>query len=86
MSALRTSSSIIARWLTARREASDAFFPVDADRLARLCQQMSERFLANLDRVHPGVERMLLSARTGEGVDAFAGWLAAVAQREAEPA
>ena len=45
MSALRTSSSIIARWLTARREASDAFFPVDADRLARLCQQMSERFL-----------------------------------------
>ena len=45
-----------------------------------------ERFLANLDRVQPGVERMLLSARTGEGVDAFAGWLAAVAQREAEPA
>src|SRR6516164_6550889 len=45
-----------------------------------------ERFLANLDRVHPGVERMLLSARTGEGVDAFAGWLAAVGQREAEPA
>jgi hypothetical protein len=29
---------------------------------------------------------MLLSARTGEGVDAFAGWLAAVGQREAEPA
>jgi hypothetical protein len=28
---------------------------------------------------------MLLSARTGEGVDAFAGWLAAVAQSEAEP-
>jgi hydrogenase nickel incorporation protein HypB len=45
-----------------------------------------ERFLVNLDRVHPGVERMLLSARTGEGVDAFADWLAAVAQREAEPA
>ena len=45
-----------------------------------------ERFLANLDRVLPGVERMLLSARTGEGVDAFAGWLAAVGQREAEPA
>ena len=45
-----------------------------------------ERFLANLDQVHPGVERMLLSARTGEGVDAFAGWLAAVGQREAEPA
>jgi hydrogenase nickel incorporation protein HypB len=45
-----------------------------------------ERFLANLERVHPGVERMLLSARTGEGVDAFADWLAAVAQSEAGPA
>jgi hydrogenase nickel incorporation protein HypB len=38
-----------------------------------------ERFLANLDQVNPGVERMLLSARTGEGVDAFARWLADVA-------
>ena len=45
-----------------------------------------ERFLANLDQVHPGVERMLLSARTGEGVGAFADWLAAVAHNEAEPA
>ncbi len=38
-----------------------------------------ERFLANLDQVNPGVEHMLLSARTGEGVDAFARWLADVA-------
>ena len=30
-----------------------------------------ERFLHNLDAVHPGVERMLVSARTGEGVDAW---------------
>jgi len=45
-----------------------------------------ERFLDNLDRVHPEVERMLLSARTGEGVDAFADWLAAAAHSEAEPA
>ena len=41
-----------------------------------------ERFLENLDRVNPGVEHMLVSARTGEGVDAFAGWLVAVAGRE----
>ena len=30
-----------------------------------------ERFLHNLDAVHPDVERMLVSARTGEGVDAW---------------
>ena len=30
-----------------------------------------ERLLANLDAVHPGVERLLVSARTGEGVDAL---------------
>ncbi|MGO9321557.1 MAG: hydrogenase nickel incorporation protein HypB [Solirubrobacteraceae bacterium] len=35
-----------------------------------------ERFLANLDQVNPGVEHMLVSARTGEGADAFARWLA----------
>ena len=39
-----------------------------------------ERFLQNLDLVNPGVEHMLVSARTGEGVDAFGGWLAAVAR------
>ena len=41
--------------------------------------------LANLERVHPGVEHMLLSARTGEGVDAFADWLAGVGSREPAP-
>ena len=35
-----------------------------------------DRLLANLDAVHPGVDRMLVSARTGEGVDAFRDWLA----------
>ena len=35
-----------------------------------------DRLLANLDAVHPGVRRMLTSARTGEGVDAFREWLA----------
>ena len=45
-----------------------------------------ERFLENLDRVSPGVEHMLVSARTGEGVDAFAEWLAGVAGAEAQRA
>jgi hydrogenase nickel incorporation protein HypB len=40
------------------------------------------RLEANLDQVHPGVERMLTSARTGEGVDAFRDWLAALPARE----
>jgi hydrogenase nickel incorporation protein HypB len=34
-----------------------------------------DRFLHRLDAVHPGVERMLVSARTGEGVEAFTEWL-----------
>ncbi len=40
-----------------------------------------EAFLWNLDQVHPGVERMLVSARTGEGMEAFRDWLAALAVR-----
>jgi hydrogenase nickel incorporation protein HypB len=34
-----------------------------------------EQFLHNLDAVHPGVPRMQLSARTGEGVAAWRDWL-----------
>jgi hydrogenase nickel incorporation protein HypB len=34
-----------------------------------------DRFLANLDAVNPGVPRMQISARTGEGVDAWCAWL-----------
>jgi hydrogenase nickel incorporation protein HypB len=34
----------------------------------------------HLDAVNPGVERLLLSARTGEGVDAWRDWLAAAAR------
>jgi hydrogenase nickel incorporation protein HypB len=34
-----------------------------------------DKLLYNLDAVHPGVERMLVSARTGEGVDEWSGWL-----------
>jgi len=38
-------------------------------------------FLGRLDSVHPGVERQLVSARTGEGIDAFLAWLQRAAQR-----
>jgi hydrogenase nickel incorporation protein HypB len=34
-----------------------------------------ERFLENLDRVNPGVRTMLVSARSGAGVEQFSGWL-----------
>ena len=40
-----------------------------------------DRFLYHLDAVNPGVERMLVSARTGEGVEEFRDWLA----RQAAP-
>jgi hydrogenase nickel incorporation protein HypB len=39
-------------------------------------------FLSHLDAVHPGVERLAVSARTGEGVDAWREWLATVPVRE----
>src|ERR687894_3288053 len=38
-------------------------------------------FLHHLDAVNPGVERMLVSARTGEGVGAWCEWLAERAAR-----
>ena len=34
-----------------------------------------DAFLRNLDAIHPGVDRMLISATTGEGVDAWRDWL-----------
>jgi len=34
-----------------------------------------DKFLHHLDAVHPGVPRMLVSARTGEGVEAWRDWL-----------
>jgi hydrogenase nickel incorporation protein HypB len=42
--------------------------------------------LYNLDQVHPGVERLLVSARTGEGIDAWREWLVGVAARGRERA
>jgi hydrogenase nickel incorporation protein HypB len=41
-----------------------------------------DRLLYNIDQVHPDVERIVLSARTGEGVDAWRDWLVAIAARE----
>jgi hydrogenase nickel incorporation protein HypB len=41
-----------------------------------------DRFLYHLDAVNPGVPRMLMSARTGEGVDAWREWLVRLAARE----
>jgi hydrogenase nickel incorporation protein HypB len=40
-----------------------------------------DRFLDNLDQVHPGVERMQVSARTGDGVEEWREWLARVPER-----
>ena len=40
-----------------------------------------DRFLANLDTVNPGAERLLVSTKTGEGVDDWVEWLAAVPER-----
>jgi hydrogenase nickel incorporation protein HypB len=41
-----------------------------------------DRLLHNLDQVHPGVARMLVSARTGEGIEQLRDWLV----REPAPA
>jgi hydrogenase nickel incorporation protein HypB len=45
-----------------------------------------ERFEYHLDGVNPGVPRLLMSARTGEGVDAFRSWLMRLAARRGVPA
>jgi hydrogenase nickel incorporation protein HypB len=45
-----------------------------------------DRLLYNIDQVHPDVERLLVSARTGEGIDAWRDWLVGIAAREEIPA
>jgi hydrogenase nickel incorporation protein HypB len=45
-----------------------------------------EQFEHNLDAVNPGVPRMLVSARTGEGVAAWRDWLLSLAARREVPA
>jgi hydrogenase nickel incorporation protein HypB len=42
-----------------------------------------DHFLHHLDAVHPGVEHMLVSARTGEGVDELRAWVTALPARDA---
>jgi hydrogenase nickel incorporation protein HypB len=42
-----------------------------------------DRFLANLDAVNPGVDHLLLSARSGEGTDAWREWLLGLPDRVA---
>ena len=45
-----------------------------------------EKFLYHLEGVHPGVPHLLVSARTGEGVDAFRDYLVRLATRAGAPA
>jgi hydrogenase nickel incorporation protein HypB len=45
-----------------------------------------DKFLYNLDAVHPDVETMLVSAKTGEGVEGLRSWLARVAEPEGSAA
>ncbi len=40
-----------------------------------------DRLLANIETVNPGARTMLVSAKTGEGVDEFRDWLSGVPQR-----
>ncbi len=42
-----------------------------------------DKFSHHLEAVHPGVPRMLVSARTGEGIDEWREWLVRTATREA---
>jgi hydrogenase nickel incorporation protein HypB len=41
-----------------------------------------DKLLYNIDAVHPDVERIVLSARTGEGIEAWREWLVRVAGRQ----
>jgi hydrogenase nickel incorporation protein HypB len=45
-----------------------------------------DKLLYNIDVVHPDVERIVLSARTGEGIDAWRDWLLRIAARAPEGA
>ncbi|MEA2201492.1 MAG: hydrogenase nickel incorporation protein HypB [Solirubrobacteraceae bacterium] len=45
-----------------------------------------DALLANLQAVHPGISRLLTSARTGEGVDALRDWLLSKRRSEAPAA
>jgi hydrogenase nickel incorporation protein HypB len=44
-----------------------------------------ERLIHNIDKVNPGAERMLVSARTGEGIEGWRDWLTRVVERTGAP-
>jgi hydrogenase nickel incorporation protein HypB len=44
-----------------------------------------DRFLHNLQKVNPTAERMLVSARTGEGIEAWRDWLMRIPGRVGAP-
>jgi hydrogenase nickel incorporation protein HypB len=45
-----------------------------------------DRFLHNIEKVNPGADRLLMSARTGEGVEAWREWLVRTAAPATAPA
>jgi hydrogenase nickel incorporation protein HypB len=45
-----------------------------------------DKLIRNIEAVNPGVEHMVVSARTGEGVEGFRDWLVRAADRQAAPA
>jgi hydrogenase nickel incorporation protein HypB len=45
-----------------------------------------DKYMHHLDAVHPGVDRMVVSARTGEGIDAWRDWLVRIAAPVEAPA
>jgi hydrogenase nickel incorporation protein HypB len=45
-----------------------------------------DRFLHNIEKVNPGADRLLVSARTGEGVEKWRDWLVRAAAPAATPA
>jgi hydrogenase nickel incorporation protein HypB len=45
-----------------------------------------EKLIYNIDQVHPDAERIVLSARTGEGIAEWREWLMRVARRQPVPA
>ena len=45
-----------------------------------------DRLLYNIDQVHPDVVRLVVSARTGEGIAAWRDWLVGITSREEIPA
>ena len=44
-----------------------------------------DRLLHNVEKVHPGIDHMLVSARTGEGIEGWRDWLIQVVERTGAP-